>query len=88
MLGAFQNVVTDVNNEYPIINELVFAGLMVGAMLPYYFSALTVQSVGTAALEMVEELCNLFFILFYFIFELNFFFKPKITYNRGTHTVT
>ena len=33
----------------------VFAGLLVGAMLPYWFSAMTMKSVGKAALAMVEE---------------------------------
>ena len=35
--------------------EQVFAGLLVGAMLPYWFSAMTMKSVGKAALAMVEE---------------------------------
>mgnify|MGYP002366456178 CR=1 FL=1 len=34
----------------------VFAGLLVGAMLPYAFSAFTMKSVGKAALGMVEEI--------------------------------
>jgi len=29
--------------------------LLVGAMLPYWFSAMTMQSVGTAAMDMVKE---------------------------------
>lgn len=33
----------------------VFAGLLFGAMLPYWFSAMTMKSVGKAALAMVEE---------------------------------
>eukprot|EP00244_Chara_vulgaris_P004349 TRINITY_DN1862_c0_g1_i1.p1 TRINITY_DN1862_c0_g1~~TRINITY_DN1862_c0_g1_i1.p1 ORF type:complete len:793 (-),score=170.63 TRINITY_DN1862_c0_g1_i1:478-2856(-) len=32
-----------------------FVGLIVGAMLPYWFSAMTMKSVGKAALAMVEE---------------------------------
>jgi len=36
-------------------NGKVFIGLLVGAMLPYWFSAMTMKSVGTAALAMVEE---------------------------------
>lgn len=31
-----------------------FAGILVGAMLPYWFSAMTMKSVGKAALAMVE----------------------------------
>jgi Na+/H+-translocating membrane pyrophosphatase len=33
----------------------VFCGLLIGAMLPYWFSAMTMKSVGKAALRMVEE---------------------------------
>jgi len=44
--------------EHPIDNinvntPLVFSGLLIGAMLPYAFSALTMKSVGLAANEMV-----------------------------------
>ena len=38
-----------------IMEPSSFSGLLIGAMLPYWFSALTVRSVGTAALAMVEE---------------------------------
>ena len=38
-----------------VLNPTVFAWLMVGAMLPYWFSALTMKSVGLAAMEMVSE---------------------------------
>jgi len=34
---------------------MIFSGLLVGAMLPYAFSALTMKSVGKAAKAMVEE---------------------------------
>lgn len=33
----------------------IFAGLLLGAMLPYIFSAFTIKSVGKAAFGMVEE---------------------------------
>lgn len=33
----------------------MFVGLLIGAMLPYWFSAMTMKSVGDAALAMVEE---------------------------------
>ena len=33
----------------------IFAGLLLGAMLPYLFSAFTIKSVGKAAFGMVEE---------------------------------
>jgi inorganic pyrophosphatase len=34
---------------------LIFAGLLIGAMLPYAFTALTMKSVGQAASLMVKE---------------------------------
>ena len=33
----------------------MFSGLLIGAMLPYWFSAMTMKSVGKAALAMMEE---------------------------------
>lgn len=33
----------------------IFTGLMIGAMVPYLFSAFTIKSVGKAAMGMVEE---------------------------------
>lgn len=38
-----------------ILDPYVFGGLMWGALLPFLFSALTMKSVGKAALDMVEE---------------------------------
>lgn len=38
-----------------VLSAKVFIGLLVGAMLPYWFSAMTMKSVGKAALSMVEE---------------------------------
>ncbi len=38
-----------------IIAAMVFSGLLIGAMLPYAFSAMTMKSVGRAALEMVKR---------------------------------
>jgi len=42
-------------NQVDILEPFPFAGLLFGAMLPYWFSALTMKSVGKAALEMVHE---------------------------------
>jgi len=39
-----------------ILEPLMFAGLLVGAMLPYAFSALTMAAVGNAANEMIAEI--------------------------------
>lgn len=38
-----------------MLDPIVLAGLMIGAVLPYSFSAMTMRSVGTAALAMIEE---------------------------------
>ncbi|KAI3771754.1 hypothetical protein L6452_02921 [Arctium lappa] len=38
-----------------VLTPKVFIGLIVGAMLPYCFSAMTMRSVGSATLKMVEE---------------------------------
>lgn len=46
-----QHPIDNVNVNSP----LVFSGLLIGAMLPYAFSALTMKSVGLAANEMVQE---------------------------------
>ena len=53
LFGAFtvQAHVESVN----ILRPREFAGLIFGAMLPYWFSAMTMKSVGKAALAMVEE---------------------------------
>jgi Na+/H+-translocating membrane pyrophosphatase len=41
-----------------ILQPFQFAGLLFGAMLPYWFSAMTMKSVGMAALEMVSSDCS------------------------------
>ena len=38
-----------------VLTPLTFAALLVGANLPYWFSAMTMKSVGLAAAEMVQE---------------------------------
>ena len=50
--GALDNV--------EILTPIVFAFLLIGAMLPFWFSALTMKSVGDAAAEMVEEVIRQF----------------------------
>merc|ERR1712151_713791 len=53
LFGAFtvRAEVTNVN----CLNAWTFTGLLIGAMLPYWFSAMTMKSVGSAADEMVKE---------------------------------
>ena len=38
-----------------ILEPLTFAFLLIGSMLPYWFSAMTMKSVGEAAMQMVRE---------------------------------
>ncbi len=40
-------------DQVQVTDALLFAGLLIGAMLPYAFSAMTMKAVGKAALEMV-----------------------------------
>jgi H+-translocating diphosphatase len=53
LFGAFIN--TRGLSEVNILKPLQFGGLLFGAMLPYWFSAMTMRSVGQAALAMVNE---------------------------------
>ncbi|ADL11877.1 V-type H(+)-translocating pyrophosphatase [Acetohalobium arabaticum DSM 5501] len=39
-----------------LTNPNVIIGLFIGAMLPFLFSAITMEAVGTAAFEMIEEI--------------------------------
>jgi Na+/H+-translocating membrane pyrophosphatase len=60
LYGAFLTRASNFANVHPIDNvnvnaPLIFSGLLIGAMLPYSFSALTMKSVGKAALGMVKE---------------------------------
>lgn len=41
--------------DVKILEPLTISFLLIGAMLPYWFSALTMKSVGEAAMEMVHE---------------------------------
>lgn len=46
--------------EISLSNPCVLVGLLIGAMLPYLFSAMTIGSVGRAANKMVEEVRSQF----------------------------
>ena len=54
LFGAFvtRSDMTIVN----ILRPLEFSGLIIGAMLPYYFSAMTMEAVGDAASLMIIEI--------------------------------
>jgi K(+)-stimulated pyrophosphate-energized sodium pump len=42
-------------DKIDLLNPLVVIGLLLGGMLPFLFSAMTMQSVGKAAFQMIEE---------------------------------
>ena len=52
LFGAFITRIGD--DSVDILKPTQFAGLLVGAMLPYAFSALTMQAVGDSAQKMME----------------------------------
>jgi len=60
-LALFSGFITIIKVRNPkfagvdILNPWPFSGLLFGAMLPYWFSAMTMKSVGAAALAMVNE---------------------------------
>lgn len=62
LYGAYITRAQNFQNNKPITGTgvnvdtpLIFAGLLIGAMLPYAFTALTMKSVGQAASLMVKE---------------------------------
>eukprot|EP00456_Euglypha_rotunda_P046719 TRINITY_DN37206_c0_g1_i1.p1 TRINITY_DN37206_c0_g1~~TRINITY_DN37206_c0_g1_i1.p1 ORF type:complete len:142 (+),score=21.82 TRINITY_DN37206_c0_g1_i1:99-524(+) len=55
-LALFSAFVTTAHLEaVDFLSPFVMAGLLIGAMLPYWFTALTMRSVGSAAQTMVAE---------------------------------
>jgi len=60
-LALFSGYVTVIQLDHvDVLDPLVFSGLLLGAMLPYWFSAMTMKSVGKAAMVMVEEVRSQF----------------------------
>ena len=56
LFAAFVGVALDKDNQHiDIYKAPVLAGLFVGGMIPFIFSALCIQAVGKAAMDMVEE---------------------------------
>merc|ERR1719389_151341 len=54
LYGAFV-VRLQITDGVNVLEPVTFAFLLVGSMIPYWFAALTMKSVGKAAGEMVEE---------------------------------
>ena len=52
LFGAFVSQTTI--SSVDVLTPKFFIGLINGAMLPYWFSAMTMKSVGSAALKTVE----------------------------------
>jgi inorganic pyrophosphatase len=55
LFGAY-TVRADIH-QVDVLNPWTFSGVLYGAMMPYWFSAMTMKSVGIAANDMVRE-CN------------------------------
>ena len=53
--GDVMQGLEDLSAKLSVTNPKVVGGLLIGGMLPFVFSALTMQSVGRAANEMIEE---------------------------------
>lgn len=58
LFASYSGVVNEKTAEelsINILNPLVIVGIFIGGMLPYLFSALTMEAVGKAAFQMIEE---------------------------------
>ena len=56
LFAAFVGIAMPLDNQHiDIYKAPVLAGLFVGGMIPFIFSALCIQAVGRAAMDMVEE---------------------------------
>lgn len=55
LFGAFVKRSKLTAVDVSLLSPVIFAALLVGAMIPYWFSAMTMKSVGMAANEMVKE---------------------------------
>jgi H(+)-translocating pyrophosphatase len=58
LFGAF--VTRTGRHDVNILDPVCFASLLLGAMLPYWFSAMTMKAVGDAANEMIGEIARQF----------------------------
>jgi K(+)-stimulated pyrophosphate-energized sodium pump len=55
LFAAFRNVAFQPGEELMLTNPEVLIGLLVGGMLPFLFSAMAMNAVGSAAMDMITE---------------------------------
>ena len=55
LLAALNTTLQKFDLDFNLTDPLTLSGLFIGAMLPFFFSALTMQAVGKAAMNMVQE---------------------------------
>lgn len=55
LFAAFVGIAMPENQHIDIYKANVLAGLFIGGMIPFIFSALCIQAVGKAAMDMVQE---------------------------------
>ena len=55
LLAALNGILDKYNLMFSMTDPLMLSGLFIGAMVPFFFSALTMQAVGKAAMSMVQE---------------------------------
>jgi len=60
LFGAFITRSALTMQQISIVSPVIFAFLLVGAMIPFWFFAMTMKSVGEAANEMVKEVARQF----------------------------
>jgi inorganic pyrophosphatase len=65
LFGAFITRAQNPKNIHPILSiditdPWMFCSLLIGAMLPFWFSAMTMKSVNLTSKKMVEEVCRQF----------------------------
>ncbi|RME92663.1 MAG: sodium-translocating pyrophosphatase [Candidatus Hydrogenedentota bacterium] len=55
LLAALSSLLKGYIHKFTLTDPLTLSGLFIGAMVPFFFSALTMEAVGKAAMSMVEE---------------------------------
>lgn len=55
LFSSYAEVAGLTNGSMDLLNPKVVVGLLIGGMLPFLFSAMTMSSVGKAAFQMIEE---------------------------------